>query len=134
MCPVQRFKKAFTTDLAQRKDSTNLKCLKITAASVHDLMMRETHAKQPPAETTEEPSPKRRRTSILLGSSDSDTDGEEESIKHCLDRYKAEPKMDIEGCPLQWWSKREGAHAGLAPIARKYLSTPATTVPCERLF
>ncbi|KAI4826882.1 hypothetical protein KUCAC02_030312 [Chaenocephalus aceratus] len=64
----------------------------------------------------------------------SDTDDEEESIEHCLDRYKAEPKMDIEGCPLQWWSKREGAHARLAPIARKYLSTPATTVPCERLF
>ncbi len=42
--------------------------------------------------------------------------------------------MDMEGCPLQWWSKREEAHARLAPIARKYLSTPATTVSCERLF
>ncbi|XP_063746020.1 uncharacterized protein LOC134868673 [Eleginops maclovinus] len=153
---VLRFKKAFTTDLAQRKDSTNLKWLKITTAldprfkvlkclpkdersevwaSVRDLMMRETPAQQPAAETTEEPSPKkRRRMSILLCSSDSDTDDEEEFIEHCLDRYKAEPKMDIEGCPLQWWSKREGAHARLAPIARKYLSTPATTVPCERLL
>ncbi|KAJ4939393.1 hypothetical protein JOQ06_028842 [Pogonophryne albipinna] len=139
---VLRFKKAFTTDLAQRKDSTNLKWLKITTAldprfkdlkcltkdersevwaSVRDLMMRETRAQQPPAETTEEPSPKkRRRMSILLCSFDSDTDDEEESIEHYLDRYKAEPKMDIEGCPLQWWSKREGAHARLAPIARKY--------------
>ncbi|KAK0152081.1 hypothetical protein N1851_006566 [Merluccius polli] len=34
----------------------------------------------------------------------------------------------MERCPLQWWSKREGAHARLA---RKYLSTPATTVACE---
>ncbi|KAE8295701.1 hypothetical protein D5F01_LYC06636 [Larimichthys crocea] len=151
---VLRFKNAFTTDLAQRKDSTNLRWLKISTAldprfkdlkclpkdersevwaSVRDLM-RETCAQQPPAETTEEPSPKKRRTSILLGSSDSDTDDEEESIERCLDRYKVEPKMDIEGCPLQWWSKREGAHARLASIARKYLSTPATTVPCERLF
>ena len=70
----------------------------------------------------------------MMGSSDTDTDEEEESIEQCLHRYKAEPKMDMEGCPLQWWSKREGAHAWLAPIARKYLSTPATTVPCERLF
>ncbi|XP_063764699.1 E3 SUMO-protein ligase ZBED1-like [Eleginops maclovinus] len=144
---VLRFKKAFTTDLAQRKD-TNLKWLKITTAldprfkdlkclpkdersevwaSVRDLMMRETPAQQPAAETTEEPSPKKkRRMSILLCSSDSDTDDEEESIEHCLDCYKAEPKMDIEG-----GSKREGAHARLAPIARKYLSTPATTALLE---
>lgn len=149
---VVRFKKVFTTDLAQRKSSTNLTWLKIATAldprfedlkclpkdgrsevwaSVHDLVMGETHAQPPPAETTEEPSPKKRRTSILLGSSATDTDDEEESIEHCLECFKAEPKMDMEGCPPQWWSKRE---ARLAPIAHKYLSTPATTVPCERLF
>ncbi|KAJ8364362.1 hypothetical protein SKAU_G00131930 [Synaphobranchus kaupii] len=152
---VVRFKKVFTTDLAQRKDNTNLTWLKIATAldprfkdlkclpkdersevwaSVRDLVMGETHAQPPPAEPTEEPSPKKGRMSILLGSSDTDSDAEEESIEHCMDRYKAEPKMDMEGCPLQWWSKREEAHARLAPIARKYLSTPATTVPCKRLF
>lgn len=104
---ILRFKKAFTTDLAQRKDSTNIKWLKITTAldprfkdlkclpkeersevwaSVHDLMMREMRAQQPPAETAEEPCPKKKRMSILLGSSDSDTDDEEESQEHCLDR------------------------------------------------
>ena len=125
-----RIKKAFTIDLAQRKDSTNLKWLKITTAldpkfkdlkclpkyersevwaSVRDLMMTETHAQQPPAETTEELSPKKRRTSILLGSSDSDTDDEEESIEHCLARYKAEPKMDIEGGSTTMMVKERGS-------------------------
>ncbi len=72
--------------------------------------------------------------SVLLVTSDSETDDDEESIEKCLNRYKAEPKMDMEGCPLQWWAKREATHARQAPIACKYLSTPATTVPCERLF
>ena len=77
-------------------------------------MMAEMPEQQPSAEATETQPPKKRRMSVfLLGSSDTDTDEEEESIKQCLDRYKAEPKMDMEGCPL---------------------STPATTVPCERLF
>lgn len=146
---VVRFKKVFTTDLAQRKESTNLTWLKIATAldprfkdlkclpkdersevwaSVRDLVMGKTHGHN------NHPSRKKRRMSILLGSSDTDTDEEDESIEHCLHRSKAQPKMDMEGCPLQWWSKREGAHARLAPIARMYLSTPATTVPCERLF
>ncbi|XP_063324964.1 E3 SUMO-protein ligase ZBED1-like [Pelmatolapia mariae] len=151
---VLRFKKVFTTDLAQRRDSSNLTWLKIATAldprfkdltclskderrevwaSVHDLLMAETDAHQPSAQTTEEPSPKKRKISIsLLGSPDSDT--EEDAIDCCLNLYKAVPKIDIGECPLQWWLKREGAHASLAPIALKYLSTPATTVPCERLF
>ncbi|KAI4875619.1 hypothetical protein NFI96_008201 [Prochilodus magdalenae] len=148
---VVRFKTVFIPDLTKRKDTTNLTWLKITTAldprfkdlkclpkderseiwaSLHNLMMAEMPAQQPSAEATEtQPSKKRRMSAFLLGSSDTDTDEEEESIEQCLDRYKAECKMDMEGCPLQWWSTREGAHARLAPIARKYLSTPATTVP-----
>ncbi|KAL3969666.1 collagen type XXVI alpha (EMI domain-containing protein 2) [Sarotherodon galilaeus] len=143
---VLGFKKAFTTDIAQRRDSSNLTWLKIATAldprfkdlkclskderrevwaSVHDLLMAETHAHQPSAQTTEEPSPKKNKMSIcLLGN----------AIDRCLNLYKAEPKIDVGECPLQWWLKREGAHARLAPIAHKYLSTLATTVPCERLF
>ncbi|XP_039899173.1 E3 SUMO-protein ligase ZBED1-like [Simochromis diagramma] len=153
---VVKFKMVFTTDLAQRRASSNLTWLKIATALdprfkdlkclpkderrevwtlVHDLLMAETQAQQPSVQIKEEPSPKKSKMSIfLLGSSDSDTEEEEDSIGRCLDRYKAEPKAGAGACPLQWWSKREGAHARLASIARKYLSTPATTVPCESLF
>ncbi|CAB1419375.1 unnamed protein product [Pleuronectes platessa] len=37
-------------------------------------------------------------------------------------------------CPLNWWSDGQQTHEKLAGIANKHLSTPATTVPCERLF
>ncbi|KAF0043699.1 hypothetical protein F2P81_005036 [Scophthalmus maximus] len=153
---VVRFKRVFTTDLAKRKASTNLTWLKIATAldprfkdvkclpkaersevwaSLSNLVMGESPAQQPSAEATEEQPPKKRRMSVfLLSSSDTHTDEEEESIEQCVGRYKAEPKMAMEGCPLQWWSKREGALTRLACIARRYLSTPATTVPCERLF
>ncbi|KAF0040429.1 hypothetical protein F2P81_006327 [Scophthalmus maximus] len=135
---VVRFKKVFTTDLAERRNSTNLTWLKITLAldprfkdvkclpkaersevraSVCNLVMYASPAQQPSAETTEEQPPKKRRMSLfLLRSSDMDTDKGEESIEQCVDRYKAEPKMDMEGCPLQ------------------HTSTPATKVPCETLF
>ncbi|KAL1006608.1 hypothetical protein UPYG_G00074390 [Umbra pygmaea] len=153
---VVRFKTFFTTDLAKRKDNTNLTWLNIATAldprfkglkclskaersevwaSISNLVVGERPTQQPPSETTEEQPPNKRRMSVfLLGSSDTDTDEEEESTEQRVECYKAEPKMDMEGCPLQWWSKREGAYARLARIARKYLSTPATTVPCERLF
>ncbi|XP_039519490.1 E3 SUMO-protein ligase ZBED1-like [Pimephales promelas] len=152
---VVRFKKVFTTDLAKRKESTNLKWLKIATAldprfkdlkclpkderhevwtSISSLVKEERLAQQPSTETTgKQPTKKTRMSEFLLCSSDSDSD-DEDSIDKCLKRYKSEPKINMDQCPLQWWSSREGAHVLMARIARKYLSTPATTVPCERLF
>uniref|UniRef100_A0A8C1D0C7 Uncharacterized protein n=2 Tax=Cyprinus carpio TaxID=7962 RepID=A0A8C1D0C7_CYPCA len=152
---VVKFKNDFTSDLSKRKDSTNLTWLKIATAidprfkdlkclpkdernevwaSLSKLLMAQSPGKQESKKTTDQQPPKKRRISVLLVSSDSESDEEEESIEQCLNRYKAEPKLHMEGCPLQWWKKREATHARLAPIACKYLSTPATTVPCERLF
>ncbi|KAI4801628.1 hypothetical protein KUCAC02_019510 [Chaenocephalus aceratus] len=89
----------------------------------YHLMMRETRAQQPAAETTEEPSPKkRRRTSIWPCSSDSDTDDEEESIEHCLIATKQS----------QQWTQR-GVHYNGGQREREHLSTPAP-VPCEGWF
>ncbi|KAL7871039.1 hypothetical protein SRHO_G00085360 [Serrasalmus rhombeus] len=51
-----------------------------------------------------------------------------------LNRYKAEPSICMEACPLQWWSTHARAHQELFVLARKYLASPATSVPCERLF
>ncbi|KAJ8342953.1 hypothetical protein SKAU_G00328810 [Synaphobranchus kaupii] len=80
-----------------------------------------------------EPEPPKKKMALLLMATNSESDDEAQSNKP-LDRYRAEPSIDTEQCPLQWWSTHTGAHGGLAPIAQRYLATPASTVPCERLF
>jgi hypothetical protein len=42
--------------------------------------------------------------------------------------------IPVDDDPLHWWCSRASSYKKLKPIAFKYLSTPATTVPCERLF
>ncbi|XP_038163415.1 zinc finger BED domain-containing protein 4-like [Cyprinodon tularosa] len=81
-------------------------------------------------ERTEEPARKR---SLLLYNSDSESE-DEDGPKGALARYKAEPTISERDCPLQWWSTHERAHPQLSVLARKYLGSPATSVPCERLF
>ncbi|KAI9516416.1 hypothetical protein NQZ68_015917 [Dissostichus eleginoides] len=60
---------------------------------------------------------------------ESSSDEEEDCIETCVERYRAEPTIGLEDCPQQWWSKHEGAHSKMASLARKYLATPATSVP-----
>jgi len=49
-------------------------------------------------------------------------------------RYQSEPNVDSDVCPLESWRLHAGAHPILPRLAKKYLSSPATTVSCERLF
>ena len=51
-----------------------------------------------------------------------------------LAHYRAEPEIDKAGCPLEWCRKCAPSHGLVAKLAFKYLASPATTVPCERLF
>ena len=82
---------------------------------------------------TEDGPPKKKMSLLLQMCSDSDSD-EEVQPGRDIHRYRAEPCISMEDCPLQWWSAHSGAHDKLALLARKYLATPASTVPCERLF
>lgn len=85
-----------------------------------------------PSTEDDEPAQKKRRSTLLLGSdSDSEEDGMESGE---LQRYRAEPSISIDDCPLQWWYAHSGAYEKLSALARKYLASPATSVPCERLF
>lgn len=87
--------------------------------------------KAAPQPTEDEPAAK--RSLLLLSSSDSDSE-EEKAPPGPLDLYKAQPSIGMNECPLEWWATRAGAYGQLSPLARKYLATPATSVPCERLF
>ena len=48
------------------------------------------------------------------------------ALAHC----RAEPAS----CPLECWRKCAPLHGLVAKLAFKYLASPATIVPCERLF
>ena len=85
---------------------------------------------QPDNQVTEPPTKK----PTLMLAHESSSDEEEDRIELCLERYKAEPLTGMDDCPQEWWSAHEAAHGEMARLARKYLATPATSVPSERLF
>lgn len=81
---------------------------------------------------TQEPAKKR---SLLLSSLSSDSDSDDEvQFNRALSLYRAESTISETDCPLQWWSSRAGTHPQLSVLAHKYLTSPATSVPCERRF
>lgn len=94
-------------------------------------MKREEPAQQPPRE--ENPGPPKKKTALLLMGSETESD-EETPVDNAVERYKVEPSASLEECPLKWWLEHAAVYGKMAHIARKYLGTPATTVPCERLF
>ncbi|XP_051815909.1 E3 SUMO-protein ligase ZBED1-like [Acanthochromis polyacanthus] len=153
---IVKWKKLFSEDLAKRKENSNLAWLKLATAldprfkdlkclpktergdvwnSIADLLKEKEKPKAPSPETTDVPDvPAKKAKVFLLSSSDSDADEEEETNLSLINRYRSETKLEMDACPLQWWLNRKGSYGKLALLARKYLSSPATTVPCERLF
>lgn len=51
-----------------------------------------------------------------------------------LFRYKAEPSIAVDQCPLHWWAAHQHIYPNLCKIAHKYLCVVATSVPSEQLF
>ena len=77
--------------------------------------------------------PPQKKPALLMVGSESESD--EETLEgNVVERYKVEPSLGLKECPLKWWSERSACYGNMAHIARRYLGTPATTVPCERLF
>lgn len=149
---VVRFKTAFKEDLASRQEKTNNAWLKLATAldprfkdlkslpksereevwtTLGGMLLEQSPRRSP--QTSEDGPPKKKMSLLLQMGSDSDSD-EEVQPGRDIYRYRAEPSISMEDCPLQWWSAHSGAHDKLALLARKYLATPASTVPCERLF
>lgn len=52
-----------------------------------------------------------------------------------LERYLTEPVIDRKsGLPLEWWKQNEDRLQSLAPLAKKFLCPPPSSVPSERVF
>ncbi|XP_011405235.1 PREDICTED: zinc finger BED domain-containing protein 1-like [Amphimedon queenslandica] len=51
-----------------------------------------------------------------------------------VDKYFKTPVLQRTEDPLNWWKENSQVFPQLAPLARKYLSLLATSVPSERLF
>ncbi|KAF7658133.1 hypothetical protein LDENG_00017050 [Lucifuga dentata] len=129
---VVRFKMTFKEDLASRQVNTNNAWLKLATAldpRFKDLkslpkseredvwtklggMLHEQSPRRSPQ--TSEDGPPKKKMSLLQMGSDSESD-EEAQPDRAIHRYRAEPSIRMEDCPLQWWS----AH-----------SEPMTSWPC----
>jgi hypothetical protein len=48
--------------------------------------------------------------------------------------YLKAPLEPLTINPLEWWQRHQHIYSDLAPIARKWLSIVASSVPSERLF
>ncbi|KAL7877738.1 hypothetical protein SRHO_G00043810 [Serrasalmus rhombeus] len=58
-----------------------------------------------------------------------------EDISDELNRYLREPVIDRKtGQPLEWWKQNSTRLSLLAPLARKYLCPPPSSVPSEIIF
>lgn len=56
------------------------------------------------------------------------------SFESELECYLLEPVIERGDNPLQWWQKNEVRFKTLAPMAKKFLCPPPSTVPSERVF
>lgn len=151
---VTTFKTTFRKDLETCKENANIAYLKIATALeprfkdhrclpraersevwalVTNLLKEQVDVEEKPVEEKTSEPPKKKLTP-LADSSESDSEQEHDSIENNVHRYRAEPTVSSDSCPLEWWSKHAHSHSMLAPYAQKYLGTPATSVPCERLF
>ena len=51
-----------------------------------------------------------------------------------LDSFLSEKTLGVKENPLKWWQQRKNIYPNLFELVKKYLSVPATSVPCERIF
>uniref|UniRef100_A0A8C5LYW3 BED-type domain-containing protein n=1 Tax=Leptobrachium leishanense TaxID=445787 RepID=A0A8C5LYW3_9ANUR len=100
-------------------------------------------------QAADHPCPKRQRTetehlhlgridamfSVLLGPHGENSKSAAISLDDELNLYLKEPVLNRRsGDPLQWWKENEARYKTLASHARRYLCSPPSSVPSERVF
>lgn len=76
-------------------------------------------------------------TNILFGptiNNSQNISNQNDNLDKSFQAYIACDKLPIHENPLKWWKDNEKHFPVIAKIAKKYLSIPATSVPCERVF
>ena len=51
-----------------------------------------------------------------------------------IEMYKKDTSIPLTSCPLKWWKENAQMYPLLSPLAKAYLTVPATSVPSERVF
>uniref|UniRef100_A0A3Q3X9E9 HAT C-terminal dimerisation domain-containing protein n=1 Tax=Mola mola TaxID=94237 RepID=A0A3Q3X9E9_MOLML len=117
-----RFKTSFSKDLSQRQATLNHEWLKL--ATVLDARFKDLKCL-----------PKGEREGVWTSLEALLQTESKSAIPEPTEELAKKKRLLLEtDCPLQWWSTHAGAHPQLSVLARKYLASPATSVPCERLF
>eukprot|EP00092_Neocalanus_flemingeri_P041387 GFUD01045066.1.p1 GENE.GFUD01045066.1~~GFUD01045066.1.p1 ORF type:complete len:178 (-),score=35.71 GFUD01045066.1:80-613(-) len=62
------------------------------------------------------------------------TGAAQDVIKREIHFYQAEPLLDRDCDPLDWWRERRSKYPNLVRLVRKYLCVPATSTQAERMF
>ncbi len=85
---------------------------------------------------SEETKPASKKTVLedLLVDSFSKTEKSSRGIEMEIDLYRREASIPLSCCPLNWWRENRSKYPLLSPLAKAYLSIPATSVPSERVF
>ena len=85
----------------------------------------------------EEPPAKKTALGDLLGDSSAAVEPAEQSnrgVEKEIKIYSREVSIPLTSCPLEWWRKNCSLYPLLSPLAKAYLSIPATSVPSECVF
>jgi len=84
----------------------------------------------------EEPPSKKTALEDLLGDSFSAEPAEQfnRGVEREIEMYRREASIPLTSCPLKWWRENCSLYPLLSPLAKAYLSIPATSVPSERVF
>ncbi|MBN3306654.1 ZBED4 protein, partial [Amia calva] len=86
------------------------------------------------AEVTEPASKKTALEDLLGDSFSTEPEQPNRGIEREIELYRREASIPLSSCPLKWWRENCSQYPLLSPLAKAYLSIPATSVPSERVF
>ncbi|MGL5207642.1 hAT family dimerization domain-containing protein [Cetobacterium sp.] len=85
---------------------------------------------------SEETEPASKKTALedLIEDSFSKTEKSSRGIEKEIDLYRREAFNPLMCCPLKWWRENSYKYPVPSPLAKAYLSIPATSVPSKHVF